>query len=163
MLKRADSTIRNGGIMTVEKLKEWVDKISYTTRRSKQLGQYENRFQKYLKMDEVEFLMDYTKATSKYIENKTTFGFSWISTIVALVATLYGYIVSVKAGIENANFSTQETEIIMRVSIVIGLLILGIAAIILATLSQRRYEIIQEKVFMEEMKELRIKNFDREH
>lgn len=106
--------------------------------------------------------MDYTKATSKYIENRTTFGFSCISTIVALVAALYSYIVSVKSGIESADFSAQETEIIMRVSIVISLITLGIAAIILKILSQRRYEIIQEKVFMEEMKELRSKNLDRE-
>ncbi len=145
-----------------ERLKEWVNKISYTTRRNKQLEQYESRFRKYLKMDEVEFSMDYTKATSKYIENKAKFKLYWFSTIISLAVTLYGYIAFVKLGIESADFSTQETEIIIKVSIVIGLLIIGIAAITLVALSQRRYEIIQEKVFMEEMKKLRIKNLGRE-
>lgn len=114
-------------------------------------------------MNEVEFIMDYTKATTKYLENQPIFGFSLIFTMAAMAAVLYGYIASVKYSVGNADFSEIEISILLRVSIVVGLMIFMATVLFLVVLSRQRHEIIQEKVFLEEMKELRAKKFDAEH
>ena len=75
-----------------KRLESMLNKMSYTARRTYAVTKYTEKCNRYLLMDEPEFLMDYIEAIAKYHESKFTFIASEFSTIAILFISLYKYI-----------------------------------------------------------------------
>lgn len=140
----------------MKRMKEYLERISYRSRREKSLQEYEQKYNFYKNMSEPEFIMDYSAAIARYNETKISFGVSWITTIVVLGLTLYQYVASVKEGLSGASFSAREVETILNISILISVMVFISACIILGIISRNRRKAVRAKIFMEEMRAGRI-------
>lgn len=139
----------------MKRMREYLERISYRSRRKKSLQEYEQKYNFYKNMSEPEFIMDYSATMARYNETKMSFGISWITTIIVLSLTLYQYVVSVKEVLSGASFSAKEVETILNVSILISAMVFISACIILGIISRNRRKAVCEKIFMEEMREVR--------
>lgn len=138
-----------------KRLESMLNKMSYTARRTYAVTKYTEKCNRYLLMDEPEFLMDYIEAIAKYHESKFTFIASEFSTIAILFVSLYKYIFFVRKGVETAQFSKGEIDVIMNVSVIVTAMIFVSACFVFWQISQRRYRKFKEKIFMEEVKKMR--------
>lgn len=137
------------------KLKAFLEKISYESRHALELKKHTERYEQYLKMEEAEFIMEYTTAMAKYAWNKNLFNISWFTIAGSVFIFLSKYIVHIRSELEAAYFSSEEIKTIFAVNFtVVGMVLLAtffISCIIL----KHTYAIAKEKTFMEAIKSLR--------
>ena len=137
-------------------LKNIIDKISYKSKYQKELEQYKVKYETYLDMPDAEFIMKYTKVMAKHNGNKVAFNVSWLTTLVALAFILYRYVATIKNELTHMSLSMLEEDVIVNVSIVVVAIIFMSAALIFMAAAKSRYDITREKIFIEEIKELRV-------
>lgn len=139
----------------MKRMREYLERISYRSRRKKSLQEYEQKYNFYKNMSEPEFIMDYSATMARYNETKISFGISWITTIIVLSLTLYQYVVSVKEGLSGASFSAQGSRDDSKCQHTYFSDGVISACIILGIISRNRRKAVCEKIFMEEMREVR--------
>lgn len=138
-----------------QKLLDW---ISYTKRKDKQISHMIEKKEKYLAMSNDEFLFEYTRICAKYEHKKFVLSVIVIATLITIIMDiwrrLYDFIFRLLM-FENVSNAEDMIKVAELLVVVVMFLILIVGVLIIYDLIKNLYLLTKEKVFIEEIKELR--------
>lgn len=138
-------------------LNKIVDKISYRGRRKRNLKETIKNIDKYMKMSNSEFIMDYTEICSRYEHKKLIFTTILIGIIISIIMNIWKYFYEFLIKIFTSNnivvVGVKQQAIFL--SSFILLVISVIAILILYNMVKTIYLLNKKKIFLNQIKDMR--------
>lgn len=88
-----------------------LDKLSYRSRRQKQLAIFNKKLETYLNMPEVEFTMEYVNTKAKYELRKSLFIVARLVIIIAIVMDSWNYLFNILSLSFNLDIRNGYTDV----------------------------------------------------
>ncbi|WP_071441743.1 hypothetical protein [Traorella massiliensis] len=139
-----------------QKLLDW---ISYTKRKDKQMVIMIEKKEKYLAMSDDEFLFEYTRIGARYEHKKFVLSVIIVTTLITIIMDIWGRLYDfifrllMLGNVKNVEEDMIKVAEILVVAIMFIILIVGV--LIIHDLIKNMYLLTKEKIFIEEIKELR--------
>ena len=139
-----------------------LDFFSYTKRKNKQITIMVEKKNKYLSMSNDEFLFEYTNIEARYTHKKFILSVIVIAAVVTIIneswTRLYDFIIRLLM-INNVGYIENDMIKVAEILVLIMMLfILFLGLLIIYKLLKSLYFLTKEKIFVEEIKEMRKAN-----
>ena len=143
-------------ILIRHRLYSMIEKISYRSRRNKCLKQTQENIDKYMKISDVEFIMEYTEVCSRYERKKLMFTAFSVGLIISLIMIAWKYnydsLFIILSSEINIIGDVKKHVIILSIFSVLPLFII---LIILCDISRNIFLLNKKKIFLNQLKEIR--------
>ena len=136
---------------------KFINSISYTARHEKALSESNDKVDKYLKMDENEFTMEYIDIKSRYKHKQTLLSVISVATLIVITLDIWKYffnaisVLSINDGMINSELS--KTSLYLALTIIC--VIVFTVVFIIGNMVRSLHQLSKELLFLEEVKGMR--------
>ena len=138
-------------------LNDFLDSISYTTRRNKSLLKFNEKLKHYLNMEENEFMMEYIDIKSRYKHKQTFLSVISVVTLIVITLNIWKYFFNAISVlfINDGMINNQDSKTSLYLALTIMSVIIFTVVFIIGNMVRALHQLSKELLFLEEVKGMR--------
>lgn len=138
-------------------LNDFLDSISYTTRRNKALLKFNEKLKHYLNMEENEFMMEYIDIKSRYKHKQTFLSVISVVTLIVITLNIWKYFFNAISVlfINDGMINNQDSKTPLYLALTIMSVIIFTVVFIIGNMVRALHQLSKELLFLEEVKGMR--------
>ena len=138
-------------------LNDFLDIISYTTRRNKALLKFNKKLKHYLNMEENEFMMEYIDIKSRYKHKQTLSSVISVATLIVITLDIWKYFFNDTSvlSINDGMINNEVSKISLYLALTIMSVIIFTVVFIIVNMVRSLHQLSKELLFLEEVKGMR--------